>query len=120
LLSKQRAEIRNILSGSVYSNPFKKSGGKNDSVSAVGEASTSTEAGEDGSAGKGLALIDVWKKPVEKPSLEFNPKGNAGGGSKRGRKSGQADKDKEVKEKPVKGKGKATAEPENKTGKVFI
>jgi len=107
LLRKQRAEIGEILSSSVYSNPFKKSvKGKGESTPDQGTASSDSES----VSGRGLALIDVWKKPPEKPSLEFNPKGPKGVRGKKGAV------EKEVKEKGKQGKG--SVNPKIASGKV--
>lgn len=100
LLTRQRAEISTMCSASPasYKNPFKKDGG-----SELKTASTDSNK-LDVDSSKGLSLIDAWKTPVEKPTLELNTKQTKTRNSKKGA----------AKEKPE----KSNKPEKNTTGKV--
>jgi hypothetical protein len=51
-----------------YKNPFKKDGGGEGKSTPSGDTNKT-----DMDSSKGLSMIDAWKKPSEKPSMEFNP-----------------------------------------------
>lgn len=73
LLTRQRAEIQALTASSIYKNPFKKDGSTDSKSSSKSAAADTSKS--DIENGKGLALIDAWKKPVDKPpTMEFNPK----------------------------------------------
>jgi len=87
LLSRQKAEIRSILSPHLYTNRFKKSkDGKTISSTTIEIEKTDTDNG------RGVGLIDAWKKPVEKPAMEFNPKHPKNKSSKKAAEKEKADK----------------------------
>lgn len=58
-----------MLSTNIHTNRFKK-GNKDVKNSSDPNEEVKTE----GDNGKGVGLIDAWKKPVDKPAMEFNPK----------------------------------------------
>lgn len=66
-MKKQKQEIRDILCPlPVKKNPFRKS---------EGETREDSQAEKNSESGKGLAFIDAWKKPAEKPTVpEFSLK----------------------------------------------
>jgi hypothetical protein len=106
LLTRQRAEIQSLSLSSIYKNPFKKDGNVPSKTTSNVTNDGSSSKG-DSESGKGLSLIDAWKKPVDKPSVEFNPKHLKGKPTKKSSEKADKKTDKKSSEKAEKNSSNA-------------
>jgi len=94
---RQRDELQPLCASSAYKNPFKKGKPESTTTTAAPVSAPSTSEKSESTNGRGLSLIDAWKKPMVKPSSELNTKQPK---TRNSRKVQDKGKDKDKAEKP--------------------